>query len=214
MTDQLGSKQQKKIDDQVAVLGTPEVSEMELIPTLLELSDRIDEETGMPVVGGHTLSIPQWVAFCLWAERNVSIYETPFHMRKMGMDVSPNTVAGWRCHDWWKTLAGNFTAASQHALFKGLANRVPKMLAATEGILNGDKKYDKVGNAVVRLLQSFMEMGPKPLISRTGVTIDMSTTNQQFNLGEISSNDFKGLSAEDISMMARPDDDPSKKRRK
>lgn len=204
---------QDRDDQEVEILGPSEVAELELIPTLLEMCDRIDDETGMPVVGGHTLSIPQWTAFCLWAERNMSCHSIAENMGKMGMEITPRAVSHWRCKDWWKMLAANFTSASQQALFMGLSRQAPSMVKASLGILNGEEKYSKIGNAVVRLLQSFVEMGPKPLVSRGGVTIDLSTNNTQFNLGEISSKGFKDMSADEISLLARPDEDGPKKRR-
>lgn len=160
-------------------------------------------ETGMPVVGGHELTIPEWTAFGIWAGTGYHEKTICRDMRKRGFEtVTVNMVKVWKGSLWWNELGQAFLKNGQRLLSEGLSRRVPAMLEAVDGVLRGEVQYQKLGGPIVQLFRVFAEMGVEPLISRGGAL--NVTDNSQVSLNLISSEKFKDMAPEDLMALARP----------
>ena len=202
------------LDQSVLEEKGPAVKDGEIIHNgpLEVIVDRYDDDTGMPVVAGHTLSIPQWYCFCMWAECGWPTSKLTGKLRDAGHQATKGTIDNWRIEEWWKKLAAAYTGHGQRALFEGMTRRVPGMLTAIDGVLSGKPELQKSGNAIVQLIKGFAEMGGDPLISR-GAKVNIDNRTQTINLGNVTTEMIDGMSATELARLCRPNDGPIAKKR-
>ena len=148
-------------------------------------------------LAGEDLSQQQLDVFQDYYTRDLA---TPLKAVADKHGISLKQIRAWQRTQWWQLLFDEFIKNHSNDLYSQMAQKVPDMIQAMDAILKADHEYDKSASAIVNLIRLFADMGENPLIrkSKDGLINQRNTINlfQQHN--EITIDDLKGCSAEEI----------------
>ncbi len=133
-------------------------------PEAIELKE---VASGLPQVDGHEITPNDLRCFFLTREGQKRSADVAAIFKAEGIrGYSERHIFNLKRTAWWRYLDDEWFAQAQKSLRTKLAKKIHKMEKAFDGVMDGDEEYQRSGNAVIRGIQLFSEMGADPLISK------------------------------------------------